>query len=134
MKNSAKPKFFGGSYHAGQIFSTNNFMGSWPWFTSFTSVAKFTLCEGDSTKRGHMEGRGWKRYKGMGGLLAALPTPTTFSVQSPRNGWREDTRVYDLIEIATKHWNCSLIERHFVSAEATSILNIPSVLFFPKIG
>jgi hypothetical protein len=53
-------------------------------------------------------------------------------VQSPKNGWIEDTRVCEFIDNDTKNWNRTLIESTFLPEEARTILDIPISPFLPR--
>ena len=61
-----------------------------------------------------------------------LPTPSSFSVQSPRPNNLEDMRVCSLIDQDLKIWNNSIIDTLFFSEEASVISNIPLSPFLPR--
>ena len=61
-----------------------------------------------------------------------LPTPTSYSVQSPRLNWAKDMRVSELIDKDMKQWNSTLIASIFLPEEVTVINNIPLSLFLPS--
>lgn len=54
-----------------------------------------------------------------------LPSPTTYTIQSPRQLLRIDATVSDRIDFDTKWWNGSLIHSIFSKEEADSITAIP---------
>lgn len=54
-----------------------------------------------------------------------LPSPTTYTIQSPRQLLRIDATVSDRIDSDTKWWNGSLIHSIFSKEEADSITAIP---------
>jgi hypothetical protein len=47
-----------------------------------------------------------------------LPTPNTFSIQSPINILGENARVVELIDKDTKRWNTTLLSSVFHAEEA----------------
>jgi hypothetical protein len=61
-----------------------------------------------------------------------IPTPSSFSIQSPRGNQMEDWKVSHLIDQDTKQWNSSLVNTSFIPEEASTILNIPLSPFQPK--
>jgi hypothetical protein len=61
-----------------------------------------------------------------------LPTPTSFSIQSPRRLLSEDARVVELIDQDTKWWNANLIREIFHAEEAQVIQQIPLSPQLPK--
>jgi ribonuclease HI len=61
-----------------------------------------------------------------------LPTPTSFSVQSPRLNREKDMRVSNLIDKDLKQWNSSLIASIFLPEEAEIITNIPLSQSLPR--
>jgi hypothetical protein len=54
-----------------------------------------------------------------------IPTPMSFSIQSPRRILTEDARVMELINQDTKWWNSCLIKEIFHEEEARVICTIP---------
>jgi hypothetical protein len=57
-----------------------------------------------------------------------LPTPISFSFQSPQHFLAEDTRVMELIDPVTKWWNVPLVHVVvFNEEEANIICNIPRI-------
>jgi hypothetical protein len=61
-----------------------------------------------------------------------LPTPSSFSIQSPRLNQTEDWKVCSLIDQDTKQWNVPLVAANFRPDEAATITNIPLSPFQPK--
>jgi ribonuclease HI len=61
-----------------------------------------------------------------------LPTPISYSVQSPCINLQEDILVAELIDQESGRWKCSLIEASFSKEEAEVILNIPLSPCLPK--
>lgn len=61
-----------------------------------------------------------------------LPTPITYSVQSPKFELPEDARVVDLIDQDSKVWVGCLISAIFHEEEAKVILNISLSPLQPK--
>jgi hypothetical protein len=51
-----------------------------------------------------------------------LPTPTTFTVQSPVHFLGANATVYELIDQDTKWWNRDLVEKIF-SPEEVAVIN-----------
>ena len=61
-----------------------------------------------------------------------IPTPSLFSIQSPRNNQLGDMKVCSLIDQDSKQWNRALITEIFLSDEAATILNLPLSPFQPR--
>jgi hypothetical protein len=61
-----------------------------------------------------------------------LPTPVSFSVQSPCSSLQENARVADLIDFENKRWNVPLIVASFNAEEAEVIRNIPLSPCLPR--
>ncbi len=66
-----------------------------------------------------LESGRWEKYSGMGNRW--LPTPISFSVQSPRRILDENATVVDLIDQNTKGWKTELIREVFHAEEAQVI-------------
>lgn len=54
-----------------------------------------------------------------------LPTPMTYSIQSPRRMLAEDAKVVELIDPDTKWWNTFLIKEIFKEDKVAIIFQIP---------
>jgi len=61
-----------------------------------------------------------------------LPTPTTFTVQSPPRILDENALVAELINTETQGWKVDLIRAIFGEEEATVIINIPLSPMLPR--
>lgn len=59
-----------------------------------------------------------------------LPTPSSFSIQSPATNLHADARVPDLIDRDLRGWNHALIQESFSAEEAKVIIGIP---LFPSL-
>lgn len=74
------------------------------------------------------EGMGWRIGNGQCAKIWGskwLPTPTTFSVQSPCSQLAIDDKVAALIDPNQRGWNVPLIQSIFEKEEAETICNIP---------
>jgi hypothetical protein len=58
------------------------------------------------------------------GDIKWLPTPSTFSVQSPQRILDANAKVAELIDAESHGWNRSLISSIFTKEESQAILNI----------
>jgi len=54
-----------------------------------------------------------------------LPSPTTYTIQSPRRLLPTNTKVIELIDQGTKWWNWHLLHTLFLTEEVEVILRIP---------
>jgi hypothetical protein len=61
-----------------------------------------------------------------------LPTPISYSIQSPCTNLCENTLVAELIDQESGRWKGTLIEASFIKEEAEVILNIPLSPCLPK--
>jgi ribonuclease HI len=61
-----------------------------------------------------------------------LPTPVSFSVQSPCSALQGNSRVAELIDYVNRRWNVPLIEANFTEEEAEVIKNIPLSPCLPR--
>lgn len=61
-----------------------------------------------------------------------LPTPTTYSVQSPRIILSKDAKVKELIDQDTKCWKTSLINDIFMADEAEKICQLPLSMYIQE--
>jgi hypothetical protein len=54
-----------------------------------------------------------------------LPTPSSFSIQSPATNLHTDATMSDLIDRDLRGWNHALIQKSFLAEEAKVIIGIP---------